>query len=57
MPQPRLIISVTGGAQDLNFKPRVGNLLKQGLVGAAVNTGRCDYRKKDTKCSTIRYKC
>ncbi|XP_005091977.2 transient receptor potential cation channel subfamily M member-like 2 [Aplysia californica] len=39
MPKPRLLISVTGGAQRFELKPRLSSLLKQGLIGAAVNTG------------------
>ncbi|CAL1535907.1 unnamed protein product [Lymnaea stagnalis] len=39
MPPPRLLISVTGGAQKFELKPRLSSLLKQGLVGSAVNTG------------------
>ncbi|GFO31372.1 transient receptor potential cation channel subfamily m member 2 [Plakobranchus ocellatus] len=39
MPQPCLLISVTGEAEKLELKPRLSTLLKQGLVEAAVNTG------------------
>ncbi|CAL1535900.1 unnamed protein product [Lymnaea stagnalis] len=39
MPPPRLLISVTGGAQRFELMPRLSTLLKQGLVEAAVNTG------------------
>ena len=39
MPMPRLLISVTGGAQKFELKPRLSSLLKQGLVEAAINTG------------------
>ncbi|GFO31362.1 transient receptor potential cation channel subfamily m member 2-like [Plakobranchus ocellatus] len=39
MPEPRLLISLTGGAQRFELKPRLSSLLKQGLVEAAVNTG------------------
>ncbi|KAI8729643.1 transient receptor potential cation channel subfamily M member 5 [Biomphalaria glabrata] len=39
LPPPRLLISVTGGAQRFELMPRLSSLLKQGLVEAAVNTG------------------
>ncbi|KAI8729644.1 transient receptor potential cation channel subfamily M member 2 [Biomphalaria glabrata] len=39
MPIPRLLISVTGGAQRFELKPRLSAILKQGLIEAALNTG------------------
>ncbi|KAK3766250.1 hypothetical protein RRG08_036888 [Elysia crispata] len=39
MPEPRLLLSITGGAQRFQLKPRLSSLLKQGLVEAAMNTG------------------
>lgn len=43
MPPPRLLISVTGGAQRFELMPRLSTLLKRGLVGAAINTGWGNY--------------
>ena len=39
LPVPRLLISVTGGAKRFYLRPRLKNILKQGLVSAAVSTG------------------
>nr|KAG5702764.1 hypothetical protein BaRGS_003638 [Batillaria attramentaria] len=39
LPIPKLLISVTGGAKRFTMKPRLKNILKQGLVNAAVSTG------------------
>ena len=40
LPVPRLLISVTGGAKRFYLRPRLKNILKQGLVSAAVSTGK-----------------
>ncbi|KAK7112164.1 hypothetical protein V1264_011657 [Littorina saxatilis] len=39
LPKPRMLISVTGGAKRFYLRPRLKNILKQGLVNAAVSTG------------------
>ncbi|XP_070581223.1 transient receptor potential cation channel subfamily M member 5-like [Ptychodera flava] len=39
MPLPKVLISVTGGAQDFFFKGRLKNLFNKGLFKAAVSTG------------------
>ena len=39
MSQPKLIISVTGGAKRFNLKSRLKNSFKRGLVNAATSTG------------------
>ncbi|XP_077980495.1 transient receptor potential cation channel subfamily M member-like 2 [Glandiceps talaboti] len=39
MPTPKVLISVTGGAQDFFFKDRLKNLFNKGLYKAAVSTG------------------
>lgn len=39
LPVPKLLISITGGAKRFNLKERLSNILKQGLVTAAVSTG------------------
>eukprot|EP00899_Mesostigma_viride_P010314 jgi/Mesvir1/19284/Mv10359-RA.1 len=38
LPRPSLIISVTGGAQDFNLKPRLEDMFTKGLTMAAKNT-------------------
>jgi hypothetical protein len=37
--KPGLIISVTGGAENVNLKPSLGTILKKGIVEAALSTG------------------
>ncbi|XP_041364291.1 transient receptor potential cation channel subfamily M member-like 2 [Gigantopelta aegis] len=39
LPIPKLLISVTGGAKRFEMKPRLKNILKQGLCHAATSTG------------------
>lgn len=42
LPKPRMLISVTGGAKRFYLRPRLKNILKQGLVNAAVSTGNLE---------------
>jgi transient receptor potential cation channel subfamily M protein 2 len=37
--RPSIIISVTGGAKNFNVKSNLRNILKRGIVKAAVSTG------------------
>jgi transient receptor potential cation channel subfamily M member 2 len=37
--KPKLIISVTGGAQNFSLKPRLREVFQKGLVKAAISTG------------------
>ncbi len=37
--EPKLLISVTGGAQRFSLKPRLKDVFRKGLVKAAVSTG------------------
>ena len=39
LPIPKLLISVTGGAKRFKMKPRLKDILKQGLCHAATSTG------------------
>jgi len=36
--RPRLLISVTGGAQNFNMKPKLKDVFSRGLVKAALST-------------------
>lgn len=40
LPYPTLVISVTGCSGNLNLKPRLKTVFKQGLVNAVASTGR-----------------
>jgi transient receptor potential cation channel subfamily M protein 2 len=37
--EPKLLISVTGGAQRFSLKPKLKHVFRKGLVKAAVSTG------------------
>ncbi|KAL5018231.1 hypothetical protein ScPMuIL_003953 [Solemya velum] len=39
LPVPKLLISVTGGAQRFDLKPRIKTIFKRGLINAATSTG------------------
>ena len=40
MPFPKIIISITGGAQSFSIKPRIFNSFKRGLINAATTSGK-----------------
>jgi hypothetical protein len=53
---PKLIISVTGGAQNFSLKPKLREVFQKGLVKAAISTGRKNQKQKkniqnQNKCS------
>ena len=39
LPIPKLLISVTGGAQRFDLNPRLKAVFKRGLINAATTTG------------------
>ena len=41
LPQPKMIISITGGAGDLKMDKKLKDGLKKGLMKVAVSTGQC----------------
>lgn len=40
LPIPKLLISVTGGAQRFDLNPRLKAVFKRGLINAATTTGQ-----------------
>jgi hypothetical protein len=42
LPIPKLLISVTGGAQRFDLNPRLKAVFKRGLINAATTTGLFD---------------
>ena len=41
LPIPKLLISVTGGAQRFELSPKLKSVFKKGLINAATSTGKC----------------
>lgn len=41
--EPKLLISVTGGAQRFNLKPRLRDVFRRGLIKAASSTSKFKY--------------